>query len=655
MRNLDYLKLLSHTYPTIESACSQIIHLRSLLAMPKGTEYFFSDLHGESDAFLYMMKSSSGVIRYKIDETFGDLLSPKEKSSLANLIYYPHHQLSKAKDKEDPIGWEKMAINRLIAITQVVASKYTRAQVQSKMPSEYAYVINELLEMNESDPDKRLYYHEILNGIVETGLGDEMIAALSHLIQKLTIDSLHIIGDIFDRGPHADKIMRELIRFDDVDIEWGNHDAHWMGAACGNPLCIASVLRIATSYNSFDVLEDGYSINLRPLSEFAGRVYKDDPCDCFMPHIFDRNITDKVDLELAGKMCKAITVIMWKLEGQMIHRHPEYQMEHRLLLDQIDYDKKTVKLDGVTYPLRDCSFPTIDPKDPYTLTDEECVLMQSLVYSFTHSFILQKHIDFFFTNGSMYKVINHNLLFHGCIPMNEDGSFFVLKTKEGDFSGRSLMDYFEKKARLAYLHKDDDPDATDLFYYLWCGANSPLFGKDKMSTFEHALIDDESTHEEHYNPYFKLSKEEKYANAILEAFDVDPEVGHIVNGHVPVKVKKGEKPVAANGKVFVIDGGISKAYHSKTGIAGYTLIFTSHHIALAEHHNFVKGGDNTPSIEEVEYMRHRLRVSETDQGEVYRKRIEDLYELVRAYKNGDVKEHQIDENVQIATSYTALI
>lgn len=647
MRDLDYLKLLSRSYPTKEAASTKIINLKSILALPKGTEYFFSDLHGESEAFLYMMKSSSGVVLYKINETFGDLLSPKEKADLANLIYYPRHGLSACHD-DDYQGWQKTTINRLIAVCKVVSSKYTRTKVYRKIPSEYAYVINELLHIDESDPDKKLYHQEILNGIIETGLGEEMIVALSHLIQNLTIDAIHIIGDIFDRGPHADKIMKELIRFHDVDIEWGNHDAHWMGAAAGNPLCVASVLRIATNYNSFDVIEDGYGINLRPLSEFAGKVYGDDACDCFMPHLFDRNISDKVDIRLAAKMCKAITIIMLKLEGQMIGRHPEYHLDSRLLLNAIDYDKKTVTINGVTYPLKDGHFPTIDPAHPYALTEEESSLMDSLVYSFTHSDVLKKHIEFFFTNGSMYKVINGNLLFHGCIPMNEDGSFAVVETLEGAYSGKALMDYFERKARQAYFSQD--VYATDIFYYLWCGPDSPLFGKDKMSTFEHCLIADAKTHVENYNAYYSLSKQEEYADMILKEFGIDPAIGHIVNGHVPVKVKKGEKPIRANGKVFVIDGGISKAYHSKTGIAGYTLIFNSHHLALAEHHDFIRGGDNTPSIEVVEYMRHRLRVAETDNGEALRAQIRDLLELVEAYKNGLIKEHQLETDL----SYTTL-
>ncbi len=644
MRDLDYLKLLSRQFPTAEAAGAEIINLRAICGLPKGTEYFFSDLHGESEAFIYLMRSSSGIVRDKIDETFGNLLPERDQLALANLIYYPREILSDPEHKKlDTPEWQKITMNRLISICRVVSSKYTRSKVRKKMPKDYAYAIDELLHLDRNDVNKRVYHNEILNAIIDIDMGDNFIIALCELIQNLTIDSLHIIGDVFDRGPHADRIMEELMNFHDVDIEWGNHDAEWMGAACGNPACIASVLRIATSYNSFDVLEDGYGINLRPLSMYAEEVYGNDPCECFKPHIFDHNISDSVNPELAAKMCKAISIIQLKEEGKLIHRHPEYALEKRCLLDQINYEQGTVVIDGKTYELKDKNFPSIDPKHPYELTEREQSLMNTLIYSFTHSQLLQKHIRFFFTHGSMYKVVNNNLLFHGCIPMDEDGNFRKLKTSSGVVSGKKLMDYFYEKAIEAYFLNDNvDPEgklyATDVFWYMWCGPMSPLFGKDKITTFEHSFIEDPETHKEKFDPYYSLSKDEAYADKIMEEFDVDPESGHIINGHVPVKTIKGEKPVRANGKVFVIDGGISKAYHSRTGIAGYTLIYNSRHLALAEHKDFHKGEENTPEIQIVEQMKHRVLVGETDTGRELKQQISDLLELLQAYRNGDIRE-----------------
>ncbi|WP_031549680.1 fructose-bisphosphatase class III [Oribacterium sp. FC2011] len=644
MRDLDYLKLLAKQFPTATAAGAEIINLRAICALPKGTEYFFSDLHGESEAFIYLMRSASGIVRDKIDETFGNLLPEEEQLELANLIYYPRDILSspKHKEKETP-EWNRITINRLINICRVVSSKFTRSKVRKKMPQSYAYAIDELLHIDNHDEDKKDYLREIMNAIIDTGMGDDFIIALCELIQNLVIDNLHIIGDVFDRGPHADRIMEELMSFHDVDIQWGNHDADWMGAVCGNPACIANVLRIATSYNSFDVLEDGYGINLRPLSMYAEEVYGDDPCECFQPHLLDSNVSDSVSPALAAKMCKAISIIMLKEEGLLIKRHPEYHLEHRLLLEKVDYAKGTVNIDGKVYPLKDKNFPTIDPKNPYKLTEREETLMKTLIYSFTHSQLLQKHIRFFFTNGSMYKVVNNNILYHGCIPMEKDGSFTKIKTPDGTFSGKALLDYFNDKAIDAYfLNGENDPQgklyATDFFWYMWCGPNSPLFGKDKITTFEHCFIEDPATHKERFNVYYDFAKEEKYVDKIFEEFGVDASVGHIVNGHVPVKTKLGESPIKANGKLFIIDGGISKAYHSRTGIAGYTLIFNSRHLALAKHKGFQKGAENTPEIQIVEQMKTRVRVGATDNGRELKRQISDLEELLAAYRNGDILE-----------------
>lgn len=644
MRDLDYLKLLAERFPTAKAAGAEIINLQAICGLPKGTEYFFSDLHGEYEAFIYLMRSSSGIVRAKIDETFGNLLSEEEQLALANLIYYPRDILGSPQHKAvETDEWMKITINRLISICKCVASKYTRSKVRKKMPEDYAYAIDELLHLDFNDLDKRVYHQEILNAIVEIGAGQNFIIALCELIRNLTIDSLHIIGDVFDRGPRADIIMEELMNFHDVDIQWGNHDADWIGAACGSPACIANVLRIATSYNSFDVLEDGYGINLRPLSMYAEEIYKDDPCDRFRPHLLDENVSDSVHPDLAAKMCKAISIIMFKEEGQLIRRHPEYELGSRIFLDKIDYKNGTVEIDGNTYPLLDRNFPSIDPADPYALTPREQQLMDVLVYSFTHSEKLQKHIRFFFTNGSMYKISNNNLLFHGCIPMNEDGSFLTLSTMEGNVSGKALMDYFNEAASdIYYMDGIEYPKekgiAADLLWYMWCGPKSPLFGKDKITTFEHCFLEDPSLYVETYNAYYEYSKKEECVDQIFAEFGIDPERAHIVNGHVPVKTTKGESPIKANGKLFLIDGGLSKAYHSKTGIAGYTLIFNSRHLALAEHKDFHKGQENTPEIRIVEQMKERVRVRDTDTGAELARQISDLRELLQAYRNGDIRE-----------------
>lgn len=644
MRDMDYLALLSHEFPTARSCAAEMINLKAILALPKGNEYFFSDIHGEYESFIHLMRSASGVIRAKIEEIFGNLMSEEEKQALANLIYYSSETLNDYKHADKLTDeWYESTIRQLIALCREVASKYTRSKVRKKLPQEYGYAIDELLHTDETDPDKKLYYLEIIKAIIATGVAKDFIVALSELIQSLLIDTLHIIGDIFDRGPRADYVMDELISFKNVDIEWGNHDISWMGAASGNEACIATVLRIATNYNSFDVLEDGYGINLRPLSMFADDVYRGDECKCFRPHLLDDNKYDSVAPELAAKMCKAITVIELKLEGQLIKRHPEYDMDDRLLLDKIDYENGTVVIGGTEYNLLDKHFPTINPDSPYELTPEESRLIETLKYSFLHSRRLQKHIRFLYSHGSMYKICNNNLLFHGCIPMDEKGEFLVLKTDEGSFSGKDLMDYFEEKIIDSYfVDGDDTPErkqsAVDMMWYMWAGAVSPLFGKDRMATFEHIFIEDKSLSKEHLNSYYEFSSKEEYCDKIFEEFEMDKEHAHIINGHVPVKVAKGEKPVKANGKLYVIDGGLSKAYHSKTGIAGYTLIFNSHHLALAEHRQFERDGVNTPEMYVTETMKRRLLVKDTDIGKEIEKQIFDLEELLECYSLGLIKE-----------------
>ena len=649
MKDIDYLKLLSKEFPNSRKAAAEIINLRAICALPKGTEYFFSDIHGEYEAFSHLLRSSSGIIRAKIEETFGNMMSESDQLELANLIYYPREVISNIRHddtitRKDLAEHQKITINRLISICRVVSSKYTRSKVRKKMPADYAYAIDELLHLDMSDPNKKLYYSEIVSGIIEIDFADEFIIALCELIQNLTIDSLHIIGDIFDRGARPDLVMEELMNFHDVDIQWGNHDVDWMGAACGNTACIANVLRIGTSYNSFDALEDGYGINLRPLSMFAAEVYRNDPCECFKPHLLDENKYDSVNPILAAKMCKAISIIQLKLEGQLIKKHPEYGLEHRLLLDKIDYTKGEVEIDGKCYKLNDANFPTIDPNDPYKLSDGEAELMRTLRLSFIHSQVLLKHIQFLYSHGSIYKIVNGNLLYHGCIPMDDAGNFIPMTTIDGSFKGKELMDYLNTKIHDAFfLDMKDEPlkkqDAVDLMWYLWCGPNSPLFGKDKITTFEHLFL----KHEkelciENFNPYYKFSAMEAYAAKILKEFGLDPEWSHIINGHVPVKTKKGEHPVKANGKLYIIDGGISKAYHEQTGIAGYTLIYNSNHLALAAHKPFVKGSENTPAIEIIENAKKRILVRDTDIGRGLLRQIDDLKDLLKAFESGAIRE-----------------
>lgn len=642
MRDLAYLKLMAREYPTIKSASSEIINLMAICGLPKGTEYFFSDLHGEYEAFIHLLRSSSGIIREKIKETFGHIISKEDEMQLANLIYYPDRMISQLKhEKCYTEDWQRTAIFRLVQICKEVSSKYTRSKVRKKMPPAFAYIIDELIHVDYNDDNKKVYYNEIIRSIIDIEMAESFITALCRLIQNLTIDNLHIIGDIFDRGPRADIIMEELMQFHDVDIQWGNHDVSWIGASTGNLACICNVLRIAISYNGFDVLEDGYGINIRPLSMFAAHVYRDDACDRFMPHILDQNIYDAVDPGLAAKMHKAIAVIQFKVEGQIIKRHPEYDMDERILLTAIDHAKGTVTISGKEYPMLDMNFPTIDPADPLKLTKEEEELLHTLRLSFRHSSLLHKHIKFLYSNGSMYKCCNSNLLYHGCIPMKEDGEFDDMKLQGKSYRGRALLDFIDKQVQNAYFLPEGTPEkesSRDFMWYLWCGAKSPVYGKDKMTTFEHYFVEDKAAAKETMNPYYKLSLKEEYCDKILEEFGLPSHGSHIINGHVPVKIKDGETPVKAGGKLFIIDGGLSKAYQSKTGIAGYTLIFNSRHLALAEHKPFDPNNESTPRVSIVEKMQNRIMVADTDVGKELSRRIEDLKELVAAYREGVLKE-----------------
>jgi fructose-1,6-bisphosphatase-3 len=641
-----YLRLLSKSYPTVEDASSAIVNLSAIRSLPKGTEYFFSDLHGEHEAFIHMLRSASGVIRSKIDQIFGKSLSLQDRDELAALIYEPEQKMSGMRLTEPYFDeWCRITIYRLVEICKEVSSKYIRTTVREKMPKSFAYIIDELLHTDDSE-DKSRYFNEIISSIVETDIADDFIIGMCHLIGQLSIDHLHIIGDIFDRGPHADAIMNELMKLHRVDIQWGNHDISWMGAVTGNWACIANVIRLGISYNNFDLLEDGYGINLRPLSVFAMNVYQDDPCELFIPHILDQNKYDPVDVKLASKMHKAIAIIQFKVEAQLIRRHPEYEMEDRILLDKIDFEKGTVRIGETEYPLKDRLFPTVDPKDPLALTQEEENLMRTLAASFRHSEALAKHIKFLYSHGSMYRCFNSNLLYHGCIPMTKDGEFEKVYLDGKVYWGKSYLEYIDTLVRQAYFAPKGSKErhhARDFLWYLWCGKKSPLFGKSKMAAFERYFIEDKSVAKEEMNPYYALVEHREICEKLLQEFGLSPEHAHIINGHVPVKIKQGESPIKGDGLLFIIDGGMSKAYHSQTGIAGYTFIYNSHFMALAEHKPFELGerssaAESSPRLKVVEVMKRRVMVADTDTGKEMGHQIEELKALLQAYRSGAIKE-----------------
>ena len=635
-----YLHLLAKEFPTIESAASKIVDLSAVRSLPKGTEYFFSDMHGEYEAFSHMLRRASGMIKIKIDRTLGKTVASSEREALAYLIYYPDKQLKRLKnDGLLTDEWRRLTIYRLILVCEAVSAKYPRSRVRSSIPEDLVYILDELLNVTD-DVVKDYYYDEIISTILDTGIADRFIKSLCALIQSLAIDKLHIIGDIYDRGPRADLIMDELMKMHDVDIQWGNHDISWIGAASGNQALIANVIRISMRYNNFDVLEDGYGLNLRALAVFAGEVYKNDDCALFMPHTLDDNIYDPVDTGLAAKMHKAITVIQLKLEGQMIERHPEWGMGERDIFRKTDFANGTVTIDDSTYPLLDRSFPTVDPDSPLELTDGEKELMTVLTNSFMHSERLHEHIGFLLSKGSMYKIINGNLLFHGCIPLDEDENLMSMSIDGSEYSGRDLLGKLDEMTNRAYF-SSDDKYASDLMWYLWCGPVSPLYGKDKMAFFERYFLEEKSLHKENYNAYYHFSERADVCGRILSMFGLDPEKGHIINGHVPVRIKNGESPVKAGGRLFVIDGGISKAYQAATGIAGYTLIYDSHSLNLAEHKPFIAGeSEHTPTIHLVEKLPHRANICDTDEGQELMMQIDDLRALLKAYRSGEIKEHR---------------
>ncbi|GAA0693337.1 MULTISPECIES: fructose-bisphosphatase class III [Clostridium] len=647
--DLRYLNLLANRYPTISSATTEIINLQAILNLPKGTEHFLTDIHGEYEPFVHVLKNASGVIKRKINDVFGNSLRSSEKKSLATLIYYPEQKLEIVlKEEENIDDWYRITLYRLIAICRHVSSKYTRSKVRKALPTDFSYIIEELLHEQPGREDKEEYYEEIIQTIISIDRAREFIIAISKLIQRLVIDRLHIIGDIYDRGPGAHIILDTLINYHSVDIQWGNHDILWMGAAAGSEVCIANVIRICARYANLDTLEDGYGINMLPLATFALECYKKDPCNNFKPKFDSENEYSVTEQELIARMHKAIAIIQFKLEGEVIKRRPDFNMDHRLLLNKINYDDGTIELDGKVYKLNDTSFPTIDKKNPYKLTKEEKELIEKLKSSFVNSEKLQRHIRFLFTAGSIYLKYNSNLMFHGCIPLNEDGTFREVIVKGKKFKGKGLLDEAEKVCREGYFYENNKEAklyGMDYMWYQWTGPNSSLFGKDRMTTFERYFIDDKNTHKEAKNTYYKLRDDENMCNNVLKEFGLDVESSHIINGHIPVERKKGESPIKANGKLLVIDGGFSKAYQGKTGMAGYTLIYNSFGLQLISHEPFKstesaikEESDILSSTMVLERVVQRKRVEDTDVGQELMTRIKDLKVLLSAYRKGLIKE-----------------
>ncbi|TYV29130.1 fructose-1,6-bisphosphatase [Listeria monocytogenes] len=653
MNTLDmkYLHLLAKEYPTIAKTATEIINLEAIMNLPKGTEHFLSDVHGEYSAFEQVLRNGSGVVKRKIRDIFGAELDDAEINSLSTLIYYPEEKMDLiASETEDLHAWYRTTLFRLIELCQYVASKYTRSKVRKAMPEDFAYILEELLHENYNEDDKKLYYEEILQHIISLGRAEEFISALSRLIQQLVVDHLHIVGDVYDRGPYPDKIMDTLMNYHSLDFQWGNHDILWMGAASGSRVCAANVIRISARYLNLDILEDSYGISLRPLALFADEVYKDDPCKYFQPKNEDNTDYSNAEITQIARMHKAISIIQFKLEGEIINRRKEFNMEHRLLLQFIDYKKGTIQLKGKTYQLLDTHFPTIDPENPYTLTDGEKDLIEKITASFKNCRRLQKHVQFLYSKGSMFLTYNGNLLYHGCIPLHEDGNFMEMKLRGEKYAGRALLEQFEILTREAYVRPPGTKEkkyACDIVWYLWTGAISSLFGKSEMTTFERYFVAEKETHKEEKNPYYKLRNDEFICKQILEEFGLDGECGHIINGHTPVKEGKGESPIKASGKMLVIDGGFAKAYHKETSLAGYTLLFNSYGLQLVSHQPFTTKEDaiknetdilSTRQVIEMEINRKRVR--DTDIGAKLSEQAEDLKVLLDAYRNGLLHENR---------------
>lgn len=648
--DLHYLHLLAQQYPTITAASTEIIRLNARLNLPKRTEHFISDIHGEYEAFLHVLKNASGSIRRQIDEIFADSLSSKGRRTLATLIYYPERKLPLILASEpDHNEWYGLAFYRLLKLARLISAKYSRADVRQAIPPELVDIVEELLQ--EPRSDRQQYIQSIVYSIIDTGQANRFIIAICRLVQRLAVAHLHVLGDIFDRGPGAHIILDKLIEYHSVDVQWGNHDIVWMGAAAGSEACLANVIRVSLRYTNTETLENGYGISLIPLASLAMEVYADDPCTQFMPKMTDDTIGGAMMTEqeqrLLARMQKAISIMQFKLEGQIVQRRPHYRMDDRLVLEQINYARGTITIDGQDYELTDNYFPTIDPADPYALTDRERQVMDRLVFSFRHSEKLQQHVRFLYAKGSMYQVVNNTLLYHGCIALNEDGSFSEFITDGMVYRGKSFMDRVERLARQAYFATDLEVKryGLDAMWYLWCGPISPIYGKYKMATFERYFIKEKSTHSERMNAYYRLRDQPETAAKILSEFGLDPDISLIINGHVPVKVSKGESPIKAGGKLLVIDGGFAKAYQSKTGIAGYSLLSNSYGFLLAAHEPFESARIAIQDERDMDSETHRLfdnskrlRTIDTDQGRQLQERIKELKALVKAYRSGVIKE-----------------
>ena len=651
--DMRYLQLLSQSFPTVAEASTEIINLQAILNLPKGTEHFLADIHGEYEAFIHVLKNASGNIKRKVNELFGNTLRESEKRELCTLIYYPEQKLELVKHNETDIDdWYHITLHQLVAVCRDVSSKYTRSKVRKSLPADFSYIIQELLHEHTEDHDKTAYVNVIVDTIISTGRADDFIIAIANVIQRLAIDSLHILGDIYDRGPGAHIIMDTMRKYHSWDMQWGNHDILWMGAAAGNDACICNVIRLSLRYGNLPTLEEGYGINLVPLATFAMETYKNDPCTEFIPKTSGgASLLDEKTLRLTAQMHKAIAVIQFKVESQIIVKHPEWKMNDRCLFEHVDYQNGTIDLQGKTYKMSSCSFPTINPAAPSELSPEEEILISKLHHSFSVCEKLHKHIRVMLQHGCMYGIYNNNLLFHASCPLNEDGSLKEVEIYPGKkYSGRALMHHTGMQIRTAF-QQDSAPEerdyAIDYFLYLWCGPDSPLFDKSKMATFERYFIADKETHVEEKGYYFKLRDNEEVIDHILDAFGVVGSNRHIINGHVPVRTLKGENPIKANGKLMVIDGGFSKAYHNETGIAGYTLVYHSRGFQLVQHEPFTstedaiqRGTDIKSTTQIVEMSNRRMLVADTDIGVELRRQIDDLEELLYAYRHGYIKEKE---------------
>lgn len=648
MRELEerYLKRLSELYPTIAKASTEIINLQAILNLPKGTEHFLTDIHGEYQAFSHVLKNGSGSVRRKIEDVFGNTVSSRDKQALATLIYYPGEKMERIRKSEENLeDWYKITLYRLIEVCKCAASKYTRSKVRKALPPEFSYVIEELITEKAEVTDKESYYNSIVSTIIDLGRAEECITAFAQVIQRLTVDHLHILGDIYDRGPGPHIIMDKLMEYHSVDIQWGNHDVLWMGAAAGQRACIANVIRICARYGNLDILEDGYGINLLPLAAFAMDTYREDPCSCFALKSAPAHGEGERAMDM--RMHKAISVIQFKVEGQASRRNPDFHLEGRNLLHKINFQEGMVEIDGKTYEMLDTNFPTVDPEDPYALSEAEEEIMERLGQAFTNCAKLQEHMRFLLNKGSLYKVYNKNLLYHGCVPLTEEGQLKEAEVCGKKCKGAGLYRLLEESVRKGFYAEEETEreKGRDLMWYIWQGQDSPLFGKDKMATFERYFLKEKETHTEKKNPYYCYLEDPQVVTGILKEFGLEGEESHIINGHVPVRLKDGESPVKCGGKVLVIDGGFSKAYQKETGIAGYTLIYNSYGLILAAHEPF----ESTESAIEKETDIHsdsivvkktlqRKKVGDTDIGTELKEQIRDLEELLSAYRSGRLTE-----------------